>query len=450
MAEEKIPGDLAGTTVQTIRETTEAVKEGTSHLSRLIRSKVDDVPWIPEGLVDAVTYGVLLAAFALVVWILFVIARPLILKLVKKISERTTTKIDDHLLGHGVFTWLTHLLTGLFVYSLAPGLFEGAPTLAYLLKTGSSIYLLLAGYLLIDSLLNASVDYISKLPGTKRLNLGTFVQVAKLVFALIAIILGLAVLIGKSPTVLLGGLGVFASVLMLVFKDVILGFVAGVQLGSNQMVSIGDWIEMPSQGADGDVEEIGLTTVKVRNFDNTVTTVPTYALISQSFKNWRGMQESEGRRIKRSIIVDTNSIQLCTPEMLDRFRQIEHIAEHLKKKELEIEEWNSKASKDFEVNRVNGRRLTNVGTFRAYIELYLRNHEGINQELTLLVRQLASEGSGLPIQIYCFTKNKAWGAYEEIQADIFDHLFAVAAEFDLRLFQQPTGLDFRNLGEDQS
>ena len=162
------------------------------------------------------------------------------------------------------------------------------------------------------------------------------------------------------------------------------------------------------------------------------------------------MQESEGRRIKRSIIVDTNSIQLCTPEMLDRFRQIEHIAEHLKKKELEIEEWNSKASKDFEVNRVNGRRLTNVGTFRAYIELYLRNHEGINQELTLLVRQLASEGSGLPIQIYCFTKNKAWGAYEEIQADIFDHLFAVAAEFDLRLFQQPTGLDFRNLGEDQS
>jgi miniconductance mechanosensitive channel len=232
---------------------------------------------------------------------------------------------------------------------------------------------------------------------------------------------------------------------MLVFRDVILGFVAGIQLSTNSMLSIGDWLEMPSHKADGDVEEIGLTTVKVRNWDKTITTIPTYALISESFRNWRGMSESGGRRIKRSLFIDISSIRLCSEEMLDRFREIEHIATYLKKKEAEVETYNEAMGEEADKNRVNGRRLTNVGTFRAYIEAYLRHHPDINREMTLLVRQLAQDGRGLPIEIYCFSANKNWAPYESIQADIFDHLLAVAREFDLELFQEPSGNDFSKI-----
>ena len=225
-----------------------------------------------------------------------------------------------------------------------------------------------------------------------------------------------------------------------------MGFVAGIQLASNKMLSPGDWLEMPSQGADGDVEEIGLTTVKIRNFDKTITTIPTFALISQSFKNWQGMTESGGRRIKRSLLIDISSIKLADEEMLKRFREIEHIGKHLQKKEEDIAAWNKEHSVSGNENRVNGRRLTNVGTFRSYIEAYLKNHPMIHQDgMTLLVRQLPPDGQGLPIEIYCFTTTTAWGEYEAIQADIFDHFLAVAQEFDLRIYQQPSGNDLHDL-----
>ena len=227
------------------------------------------------------------------------------------------------------------------------------------------------------------------------------------------------------------------------FKDVILGFVAGIQLASNQMLAVGDWLSMPSHGADGDVEEIGLTTVKVRNWDKTITTLPTHALITQSFKNWRGMQESGGRRIKRNLLIDVASIKLCDEALLHRFREIEYIADYLDQKEKEIAADNAARGLNGTEHRVNGRRLTNVGTFRAYIEAYLRNHPDINQEMTLLVRQLEATTLGLPIQLYCFSANKVWAAYEGIQSDIFDHLLAVAREFDLKIFQEPSGVDVR-------
>ena len=239
-----------------------------------------------------------------------------------------------------------------------------------------------------------------------------------------------------------------AAVLMFVFKDPILGFVAGIQLSSNKMVRVGDWVEIPQHQADGDILEIGLTTVKIKNFDNTITTVPTQSLINDSFKNWRAMQESAGRRIKRSIFIDTNSIHFCDQESLQRFAKIQYIKDHLLSKQKEVEDYNNQQQKDLKLDinvLANGRRLTNIGTFRAYIHAYLENHPDINPKLTLLVRQLKPTSQGLPLEIYAFSQEKNWIKYEGIQSDIFDHLFAVAQEFDLRVFQQPSGYDFQKM-----
>lgn len=442
MAEEPEIENVAEVATKTLLETAKVVNEGTASFAQALEKGVDDIAWIPDSLVSAITLFLLALGMGIIAWIIFAIARPLILRIAKRMVASSSNKIDDFLFGHGVFKWLTHLLPAILIYSISPGLFSSVPILARLLSIASSLYLLLAAYFVIDSILNAIYQYCNQTKLARKLNLGTFVQVVKLLMALVAFVLGIAIIIGKSPVVLLGGIGVFASVLMLVFKDVILGFVAGVQLSSNRMLSKGDWLEMPSHNADGNVEEIGLTTVKVRNWDNTVTTIPTYALISQSFKNWRGMQESAGRRIKRSLRVDTNTIQLCTPEMLDRYSEIEHITEYIQKKKEEVNDWNARLGESPHKSRVNGRRLTNIGTFRAYIDAYLRNHPGINQKLTIIVRQLAPDGMGLPIEVYCFSKNKEWAVYEDVQSNIFDHLLAVAPEFDLRVFQQPTGLDF--------
>jgi miniconductance mechanosensitive channel len=234
------------------------------------------------------------------------------------------------------------------------------------------------------------------------------------------------------------------AVLLLIFKDAILGLVAGIQLTANKMIAVGDWIEMPKYGADGDVLDLTLTTVKVQNWDKTITTIPTYALISDAFKNWRGMQESGGRRIKRSIAIDMNSIKFCDEEMLERFRKIQYISEHIERKRKELQEHNRLLKVD-DSSLANGRRLTNVGTFRAYIQAYLKNHPAIHQNMTFLVRQLAPSDHGLPIEIYVFSSDTAWVTYEAIQADIFDHLLAVLPEFDLRVFQSPAGHDFQQL-----
>jgi miniconductance mechanosensitive channel len=231
---------------------------------------------------------------------------------------------------------------------------------------------------------------------------------------------------------------------MLIFKDSILGLVAGIQLSTNQMLHIGDWIEMPKYGADGDVIDISLTTLKVQNWDKTITTIPTYALISDYFKNWRGMSESGGRRIKRSINIDVTSIKFCTQEMLDKFKRFKCIREYVERKLEEIDTHNTSEGVD-ESDLVNGRHLTNIGTFRAYVAAYLRSHPRVHQGMTFLVRHLQPTAEGLPIQIYIFSNDQAWANYEAIQADIFDHILAVVPEFELRVFQNPTGADFQAL-----
>lgn len=243
---------------------------------------------------------------------------------------------------------------------------------------------------------------------------------------------------------LFSSLGALTAILMFIFKDAILGFVAGIQLSANRMVANGDWIEMPKYGADGDIIEIALTTVKVQNWDKTITTIPTYALITDSFKNWRGMSESGGRRIKRSINIDMNTIQFCTEEMLNRFSKIQYISSYIEKMKIKLQEHN-KMDKVDESSPVNGTRMTNIGIFRAYVKAYLDNHQMISKEMTLLTRQLAPTEHGLPIEIYVFSLDKVWGNYENIQANIFDHILAVVPEFDLRVFQNPSGRDFNKM-----
>ena len=382
---------------------------------------------------------VLLAAAA------FFAVKRLLLKIATAAIGRTKTEWDDSLLRHRVFFWLAHLAPGIVLYLLAPVALQDATQLITGVRGAAQIYLIVIGLLTLDSLLNAALDIYNTFAVSKQVPLKSFAQVAKIVLYLAAIIVILATLLGKSPVFLLSGMGVAASVLMLVFKDPILGFVAGIQLSTNKMLSNGDWIEMPSYGADGDVIDIALTTVKVQNWDKTITTIPTYALISESFKNWRGMSESGGRRIKRSIYIDMNTVKLCTPEMIERYSRIGDIADYIETKQQELTAWNEERRVD-DTNIVNGRRLTNVGTFRAYLLAYLKNHPKINQEMTLLVRHLAPGPDGLPIEIYCFSAVQEWAAYESIQADIFDHILAVLPGFDLRTFQNPSGSDFQRLG----
>ncbi len=276
-----------------------------------------------------------------------------------------------------------------------------------------------------------------------------FIQAIKLILLLIACVLALSAMFGKSPIFFLSGLGALTAVLLLVFKDALLGLVAGVMISVNQMVRIGDWIEMPGSGADGHVIDVSLTTVKVRNWDKTITTIPSYDLISKSFKNWRGMFDSGGRRIKRAIYLDMRSIHFLDEEQIRRMLRIHRLKDYLSRKVAEVQESNQSYGDDLEA-LCNGRRLTNIGTFRAYCEAYLKEHKQIHQEMILLVRQLAPTEHGIPLEIYAFTSDTRWVVHESIQADIFDHLLSVLSEFNLRVFQDPSGSDVLALGQRMS
>jgi miniconductance mechanosensitive channel len=308
-----------------------------------------------------------------------------------------------------------------------------------------NLYFIIVGVLVVDALINALHEIYQSFRVSREIPLKGFAQVLKIVLYGTGLILMVAVLMDRSPIYLLSGLGALTAVLMLVFKDPILGFAGGIQLISNRMLRQGDWIEMPRYGANGDVQEINLTTVKVRNWDNTITTIPTYALINDSFKNWRGMLDSPGRRIMRAIYIDMNSIRFCTPEMLDRFTHIDLITDYIDRKKQALAETNAPLG-DGGRDPANTRRLTNIGTFRAYALAYLQNHPLIHTGMTLMVRQLAPTPHGLPLEIYAFSRDKAWGATENLQSDIFDHLLAIAPTFDLSIYQYPAGTDVAKWG----
>ncbi|MBI1357533.1 MAG: mechanosensitive ion channel [Acidobacteria bacterium] len=381
-------------------------------------------------------------AVALLAWIANLITKRILLAAVKGFTQRTATTWDDKILNRGVFRRLSHLAPAMVIYSLAPLTLETSALVTAALK-GAQIYMIVVGVLTIDAALNAFHDIYLTFPVSRRIPVFAYVQVVKLLMTIAALIVVVAIVIEKSPLLLLSGLGAATAILLLVFKDTILGLVAGIQLVAQDMVRPGDWIEMPKYGADGDVEEITLNVVKVRNFDKTVTTIPTYALISDSFKNWRGMQDSGGRRIKRAISIDVGSIHFLSDAQLEELKQVKKLRSYLEEKQREITAYNAEYG-DAEASPANGRRMTNIGAFREYCSAYLKQHPKIRQDMTFLVRQLAPTAQGLPIELYVFTNDQRWPFYEGIQADIFDHLYAVLPLFGLRPFQQPSGGDLSN------
>ena len=392
---------------------------------------------------------VLLILLCLVASVLHFIARHVIAGGLKKLAHRTQTKWDDVLAEHGLFRRLSHGLPVLFLYFAAPLVLYGAPAWQQFAQRISLAYLVVVVAMAISALLSAGTQiYESEFRAARERPIRSHVQVLRILLWGVAIILILSALMARSPWAFLGGLGAMTAVLLLVFKDAILGFVASVQIAGNDMVRVGDWIEMPDYGADGDVLEISLTTVKIQNWNKTISTIPTYALVSNAFKNWRGMSESGGRRIKRALYIDMASVRFVDEESLKRYAKIKYIQEYLDSKLKEVGQYNDELGADME-SLVNGRRLTNLGTFRAYVLAYLKEHPQIHQGMTLLVRQLAPDEKGIGIEIYAFSKDQAWANYEGIQGDIFDHLLAAVGEFDLRVVQMPTGRDLRAVGVDQ-
>ena len=396
------------------------------------------------GQADLAFDGLVLAWLALFTIFLHYFLHGPIFGGVTKLANKGQGNWQQLLLTHKLFQRIALIIQGIILQVQAGLWLEGSDALLWFIKIVTDQWILLFSLLVFFSFL----DFLERLAYNKvmemRFPLRGVLQTIKLIASIFVVVLAVSLLMGKSPLILLSGLGALSAVLMLVFKDPILGLVAGIQLSANEMLSVGDWLEMPKYGADGDVIDIGLTTVKVRNWDKTITTIPTYALISDSFKNWRGMSESGGRRIKRSILIDTSSIRFLDKAMTQRLRKAELLGSYIDETTKAIEQDNSKKQLDMSLS-INGRRLTNIGTFRRYLLTFLKSHPFIHQDMTLLARQLSPTSEGLPIEIYTFTTTTKWAEYEDIQADIFDHIFAILPEFGLRAHESPTGHDIRAL-----
>ncbi|MBC8312565.1 MAG: mechanosensitive ion channel [Candidatus Marinimicrobia bacterium] len=376
-------------------------------------------------------------ALLIISFVIFILAKNLLLKSLKQIFKRTATQVDDQLVAQGFFTRLSYLIPLALIHNFAHQL----PPYETWISRGTLAGMAVAILLALNALLNSINEIYSQSKYAQRMHIKSYLQISKLILNILGAIVVIAIVSGRSPIYLLSGIGALTAVLMLVFKDTILSFVASIQINSNDLFKIGDWLEAPQFGADGDVMDIALHTVKIQNWDKTISIIPTYKLIDSSFKNWRGMSESGGRRIKRALYIDQNSIQFCSPEQIDQYKSFELLLPYLNEKIAEVDASNS--ANNINMNApVNGRRLTNIGTFRAYIQAYLKNHNKIHNELTFLIRQLPMSEKGLPLEIYVFTNITDWIEYEAIQADIFDHLLAVIPEFGLRIFQNPTGTDF--------
>ncbi len=378
-----------------------------------------------------------------VAWLAGQLVRRVLLRAVHGIASRTGTLWDDVLFKYRTFRWLARAVPALSIQygsGLVPDVPERIEVLVGNLMAALVVFFIVMA---LNAALSAGEDIYRLSPRGQQRSIKGLVQLIKIVLFIIAALIIIAVSTGKQVGLRLAGVGALSAVLMLIFKDTILGFVAGVQLSSNDMLRVGDWIEMPQLNADGDVIDIALHTVKVRNWDKTITTIPSWRLITESYKNWRGMQEIGGRRIKRALYIDADSVRFLDKEDVERLSRLRLLADYLPSKERDVAEWNAALGEHGEVP-ANRRRLTNLGTFRAYVQAYLDTHPRIHRELSCMVRQLASESQGIPLELYCFTATVKWAEYEGIQADIFDHLFAVLPEFGLALYQQPSGQDVRS------
>lgn len=394
--------------------------------------------------------GIRAAISVLIVMIVFgifwFVTKEAMVKVVKKITEKTPNKFDDALLHNKFFSAIAYLITIVLFENVIKILLVDFPQALTIMVKFFDILVVFIIMIASNRALSAVLEILNTNDKLKDKPVTSYIQLAKILVAGIFIIIMLSILTNKNPIYFFSGLGAVSAILILIFKDTILGFIGSIQLAVNDMVRIGDWITMEKFGADGFVIEINLATVKVQNWDKTITTIPTYSFVSDSFKNWRGMFESGGRRIKRSIFIKIDSIRFCTEEMLSRFKEFELIDEYLMETEEMIRHYNTTNNINSEVI-INGKRQTNIGLFRKYALNYLRHIPEINQEMIIMVRQLQPTEKGLPIEIYCFTADTRWISYENVQSDIFDHLLAAIRYFDLEVFEYPSGKDLKSLVE---
>jgi len=379
-----------------------------------------------------------LVVLAIVAIILDKIAKKTLVLFVSVIARRTKTSFDDFLVQNKTFKYVAHLIPLYFIYKALPAILDKFDYWENLISKGTSISIILLSLWIIRSVFNSLKDYLKLQPEYNDKPIDSYIQVVMIVLWIFGVTGIIMVLFDKTIGALLGTFGAISAIIILIFKDTILGFVASIQVSVNDIVRIGDWITIEKFGADGFVIEINLATVKVRNFDHTTTTIPTYSLISDSFRNWRGMMDSDGRRIKRHILIKANSVRFIHRDEIKDLSKIHLIADYLRSRQADIDHWNEEHNIDKSLS-INGRNLTNLGVFRKYINSYIETHPGANKDLTIMCRHLQPTEKGIPIEIYLFTTDKRWLNYEYIMADIFDHVIASVAYFDLEIFELPTG-----------
>ncbi len=397
-----------------------------------------------ESLLPANSFlpGVVRALIIIVFTGLIYLLSRLAMKIVHKIIIKSKVTWDDYMIKRKVISSLTPLPALIFLFEFT----------SYFTYTGDFLAKLVSSLVIVvilifcGNLLNSLNDIYKTLEISKGKSIKGFIQVFMIILYVLGFLIILSIFINTNPLVLISGLGAMTAVLMLIFKDTILSFVASVRITTSDIIKIGDWLEVPKFEADGDVIDISLYNIQIQNWDKTITNIPTYKLIDDSFKNWRGMQEAGGRRIMRKIIIDSSSVKFCDEKMINKFEKIHYLKEYIAGKKAELSNFNNQNNIDDSV-KVNGRRMTNLGTFRAYIANYLKNHPFVHKELTFLIRQLEADKDGIPIQIYVFVNQTAWVKYEDIQSDIFDHLYAVVPEFGLRIFQNPSSYNFEKIAE---
>ncbi|MCX2980376.1 mechanosensitive ion channel family protein [Halieaceae bacterium IMCC14734] len=398
----------------------------------MLKQLADIHPLLPDA-------GLLLLLIA-VALIAYWVAANIFVAALHVVAKKTAHTWDDSFIVFGVGRRLAQMVPAFIIYIGVNWMPILEPGVTEVLLNVTSAYMILVVCFTLTAILSALNHIYESSPVSRQRPMKGFVQLLQIVIIIVSMLLFISALMDRSPVILLSGFGAMTAVLLLVFKDTILSLVASVQLSAQDMVRVGDWIEVPQFGADGDVVDVELHTVKVQNFDKTITTVPTHRLISDSFKNWRGMSESGGRRIKRSLSLDATSVHFLSADEAASCRRFELLTDYLDGKTNELDRYN-----DARNQTVDQRRLTNIGTFRAYIYCYLKSHEQVRKDMTLLVRQLPSGPEGIPIELYCFTSTTAWSEYEGIQADIFDHLLAIIPEFGLRIYQHPAGSDLARL-----
>ncbi len=395
---------------------------------------------VNEELTSYITVFIFSALVLIVAKLAHIITTRYLVRYVERFMQKTKSKYDDYFVKRKLISRAAYIIPAIIIYSsldIVFGQFEGLNNILHSLV---AIYFIFIVLLLSDSFLKSIGDVYETLPHSVERPIKGYLQGFQLAIILIGILITISIILNIKLTTVFTGLGAVAAVLLLVFKDTILGFVASIQLSANNMVKPGDWIEMPSHKADGTVLEMTLNTVKVQNWDKTISTIPTYALVSESFKNWKGMEESGGRRIKRAINIDMNSVKFCSDEMISKLKKVHVLKEYIHDKLIELDKHNERFDID-DTFPINGRKLTNLGMFRKYLEGYLRNHPMIHENMTFLVRHLQPTEKGIPIEIYVFSKDQAWANYESIQADIFDHILAVLPQFELKVYQFPTNQD---------